>query len=356
MKKNYLALAIFGNFLLLIGLSFHGKAQDSPVMHQDSNHLYIGSYNVYTLGQHQNSDQAYYTAQVLSKGQFDIVAIQEVMNTSGLEEIKRITTFLKDSFELIYNYIVSEDIGQGKGGQERIGFLYKQTLSPKKIGDSYFMTKSIDGYESSRKFVFTQWECNGSDFDFVLGSGHLYYGKDDDYTLKRRTKELQTVLDQFDNPKKEFGDEDLIFVGDFNRAGLVNAYQNVNYDFKKYFIPNIQFFDEKANTVAQVNKISIKDKGVRDDDPQLISTTIANGNTYTYDMIICSSSLYDNYEIKPEEAIFNENFGVITYDLENGYGYIEYAKKLKEKNDRYLSLKSSFSDHRPAWIQLLKVN
>ncbi len=332
--------------LLLTLISFVTSAAFAQVMKQDANALYIGTYNIYTFGKHGDT-QIFNGAKVLASGDFDLVAIQEVMGTKGEESVSVLTKYLKDSFNLNYASVVSADLGQGLGGQERIAFLYKpDVLKLVNHDGKAFQVVEVPG--DGRDFAFTRW--SKGNFDFVLGSGHLFYGdsKEKETTLARRKQELEQVYSFFKDPKKQFGDEDLIFVGDFNRAALVPDYKSVNYDTTKYFIPNIEFFDPGLNKVPQVKKENIAGKEVPKDNPKCVSSTVAKGNTYVYDMIICSKSLYDNYGAPRSKGKFNTNFGVISYDMIDGIGTIPDATKQMNQT----KLKNAYSDHRPVWVRL----
>lgn len=330
-------------FAILLLFSTSAFAQ---VMKQDANGLYIGTYNVYTFGKHGNT-QVFNAAKVLSSGDFDLVALQEIMGSKGEESIGILTKYLKDSFNLNYSSIVSSDLGQGLGGQERIAFLYKpDVLKPVVHQGKSFQIVEVPG--DGRDFAFTRWEKGN--FNFVLGSGHLFYGdsKEKDSTLARRKRELEQVYSFFKDPKKLFGDEDLIFVGDFNRAALVPDYKSISYDTTQYFIPNIEFFDPGLNKFPQVKKENITGKNIPKDNPKCVSSTVAKGNTYVYDMIICSRSLLDNYGVPRAGGKFNTNFGVISYDMAGGIGTIPDATKQLTQT----KLKNAYSDHRPVWIRL----
>ncbi len=333
-------------FLFII-LSFGSFSQ---VMKQDKSSLYIATNNIYTFGLNEHT-QVSNAAKVLASGSFDLVAIQEVMEDKGEKAINDMVVLLKDSFNLNYKAIISKNIGEGFRAQERIAFLYKvDAVKPKKINGK---TCQIIDVPDGRDFVFTNWKAGK--LTFVLGSGHLYYGKNDTpelkaETLKRRTFELQLVYDFYKNPKVQFGDEDLIFVGDFNRAALVPDYKSISYDTSLYFIPNIEFFDPKLNEIPEVKEKNIIDKGVPNNNPKLVSTTVADGNTYVYDMIICSHSLLDNFQAPRNNGKYNYNFGIIGYDETDGFGYIPEAKKITNHN----TLKENYSDHRPLWIRLNK--
>lgn len=314
----------------------------SQSISKDEDRLYVASYNIYTLGKNTQHGQAYNNAVILAEARFDLIAVQEVMGEEGEQELGQIIRYLNDSFNLTYAYLVSTNIGQGFGGQERIGFIYDPDRILPLEGENGEFVQIIE-VEGGRDFAFSYWQSG--DFDFVFGSGHLIYGSNDDETLLKRSKELQQALDLFEDPLSYFGDEDLIFVGDFNRAGMVNAYQKVSYDTTKLFIPNIEFFDPDLNRVGQVKKKHIKNKDVPSNNPQLVSTTVAK-NTYVYDMIICSTTLLDEFGQNREEGAFQKSFGIISFDEADGIGTIAAAAAITSHHE----LKSKYSDHRPLWV------
>lgn len=331
-------------FGLFVSFSLTGFSQ---VMAKDDSSLYVASYNIFTFGRN-GEDQSWHAAQVIASGQFDLIAIQEVMEDPGVNSVNLMIRQLKDSFNLEYTSVISADIGVGYQANERIAFVYRpDKVKLRKYKGEYIQTIAVpDG----RNFVLTRWKSNK--VTFILGSGHLYYGKDGnaqerEETLRRRTAELNQVLHLFDNPKKELGDGDLIFVGDFNRAAVVPDYKSVSYDMSKYFVPNIEFFDPKLNEVPQVKTVHIEGKNVPGNDPQLVSSTVAQ-NTYVYDMIVCAHALLNNYQAPRNDGSFNRNFGVISYDKANGIGYQPESANYTAHND----LKKAYSDHRPVWVRL----
>lgn len=332
-------MKLLTSFIVLV--SFAGSAQ---VMQQNDSSLYIASYNIYTFGKNDKV-QVYNAAKVLASGDFDLVALQEVMQDAGEKAVNNLVLCLKDSFRLNYRVLISPNIGAGYGGQERIAFLYKPDVL-KPVTYKGTTVQLIDVPNKGRDFAFSHWSAGT--FRFVLGSGHLYYGSGSkDTILKRRLQELELVYSFFKDPETQFGDEDLIFLGDFNRAALVSDYKKVSYDTSLYFIPNIEFFDPTLNKYPQVKKEQLTGKGVPNDDPKLVSTTVANGNTYVYDMIICSSSLLGNFKAPRNNATFNTDFGVISYDQPEGIGYIPDAGNQPSQK----ALKEAYSDHRPVWVR-----
>lgn len=329
----------------VIFTSFFYNHSLAQVMKQDNSSVYIGSYNIYTFGKHEKT-QVYNAAKVLSSGDFDLVAIQEVMDDEGQKAIDDLIVILNDSFKLQYKAVISSNIGAGLGGKERIAFIYKPDVL-RLVPYNGTEIQLVDVPNKGRDFAFTHW--TKGDFTFVLGSGHLYYGTGSKETiLMRRKAELELVYSFYKDPIKLFGDEDLIFVGDFNRAAQVDDYKSIAYDTTKYFIPNVEFFDPTLNKFPQVKKENIIGKGIPRDDPKMLSTTVSKNNNYVYDMMICSISLLDNFEAPRNNGKFNNNFGVISYDTIDGIGYIPDVSKSRSTEE----FKSLYSDHRPVWIRI----
>ena len=68
-------------------------------------------------------------------------------------------------------------------------------------------------------------------------------------------------------------------------------------------------------------------KGAPDDDPQLLSTTVAD-NELVYDMIMFSSEAEERFPAEPHEAVYGRDFGIIHFDHPGGVGFQAGADKL----------------------------
>ena len=104
------------------------------------------------------------------------------------------------------------------------------------------------------------------------------------------------------------------------------------------------FFDPKQTVRKNVTKTSIQGKGVPDDNPQLISTTVAK-NTRVYDIFFITKDCAEEYPGDANSSAFQKHFGIIHFDETGGFGSQQKAVSLGH-ND----LKVAYSDHRPLWM------
>ncbi len=317
------------------------------------NHVYIATFNVFKLGavdekyKNIDDDGSGYTddtipqrienlASVIAVGGFHLVAIQEVRTgKKGYYAIKDLQRALYENHGMRYKFFISDHIGKGLI-PEAMAFLYRQHKVKNKL---------IDGKRSAligipgRDLVKTNWIAGS--FDFTLISAHLAWGN-----RSHRNKGYEKIKDIFDNPSSYSNDPDIIVLGDFNRFG--NYYDSVKrlpYDTSKFFVPNVTFFDPNFNVKKYVTKASIRGKGVPNNNPQLISTTVA-GNKSVYDMVMCSIDVSEEFPTGTNEAEYAKDFGIIHFDETYGYGYQSGADNLTHNE-----LKNAYSDHRPLWIR-----
>ena len=159
-------------------------------------------------------------------------------------------------------------------------------------------------------------------------------------------KGYEKIKDIFDNPSDYSNDLDILVLGDFNRFG--KGYESVKklpYDASKFLAPNITFFDPDFNTKKNVTKASISGKGVPNDNPQLVSTTVS-GNKKVYDMILFSVDVAEEFPPGSNEAKYAKDFGIIHFDEADGFGYQAGADSLSHD-----VLRKAYSDHRPLWMR-----
>ncbi len=317
------------------------------------NHVYIATFNVFKLGAVDDKykdiegydsgavdniipERIENLASVIAVGGFHLVTIQEVRSgAKGYYAVKDLQRALYENHGMKYKFFISDHIGKGLI-PEAMAFLYRQHK---------VRNKRIDGKRSAiiaipgRDLVKTNWIAG--DFDFTLITAHLAWGN-----KNHRNKGYEKIKDIFDNPSDYSNDPDIIVLGDFNRFG--NYYDSVKklpFDASKFFVPNVTFFDPEFNAKKNVTKASIRGKGVPNDNPQLISTTVA-GNKSVYDMIMCSVDVSEEFPSGINEAKYAKDFGVIHFDEANGFGYQLGADSLTHNE-----LKKAYSDHRPLWIR-----
>ena len=327
--------------------------------------LYVASFNVYKLGgvkerytnlkDVENPElplggnipkRIRNVARVLSFGDFDLVALQEVRaGAPGRAAVSDLVRVLNDDHGLSYRFIMSDGIGQGLI-PEAMAFLYNSDrVQPEAVNDRGLASIIIelDGDFSPpppRALVQTQWEAGH--FDFTLISAHLAWGHHG-----KREAGYKKIREIFDRPSDWSRDPDVIVLGDFNRLGGTRptAIEALPYKSERFRVPNIAFFDPTFSTIRQVTEDSISGKDVPDDDPQLLSTTVSDMR-HAYDMIMFSSDASEEFPAALHEARYGVDFGIIHFDQPSGVGFQPGADNLEGD-----CVKLTYSDHRPIWMR-----
>jgi hypothetical protein len=234
-----------------------------------------------------------------------------------------------------YRFFISDFIGNGLV-PEAMAFLYRpHKVRYKQIDGARFVNIELPG----RDLVKTHWVSGN--FDFTLISAHLAWGNE-----SNRDAGYKKIKEIFDDPSDFSDDPDIIILGDFNRFGKnYDSVKKLTYDSSKFLAPNVTFFDPDFNEKKNVTKTSINGKNVPDDNPQLVSTTVA-GNKRVYDMILFSADAAEEFPAGSGAAEYAKDFGIIHFDEANGFGYQEGANNLEHN-----PLKKAYSDHRPLWIR-----
>lgn len=316
------------------------------------NHTYIATFNVYKLGAVDDKykdieswndnvdttipDRIANTAKVIAVGGFHLVAIQEVRSgPKGYFAIKDLQRALKENHGMRYRFFISDYIGMGLV-PEATAFLYRSHKARyKKINGARYVKIEMPG----RDLVKTQWVSGN--FDFTLISAHLAWGSE-----SNRNAGFKKIKDIFDSPTTYSSDPDIIVLGDFNRLG--EGYKSATklpYDASKFLAPNVTFFDPDFSKIGEVTGSLITGKGVPNDNPQLVSTTVAP-NTAVYDMIMFSVDTAEEFPPGTTEAEYAKDFGIIHFDEADGFGFQSGANILSHDD-----LKEAYSDHRPLWMR-----
>jgi len=316
------------------------------------NHVYIATFNVYILGgvdtKYNNitewgadvddtiPERITNLANVIAVGGFHIAAIQELQaDPKGYFATKDLQHALRKNHNQKYRFFISDYIGRGLI-PEVMAFLYRPHKAIyKRIEGSRSNNIAIPG----RDLVKTQWISG--DFDFTLISAHLAWGN-----RKHRDSGYKKTKDVFDNPSHYSNDPDILVLGDFNRFGKsFDSVKNLPCDASKFLAPNITFFDPDFNAIKKVTRASIREKGVPNDNPQLISTTVAP-TKFVYDMIVFSADTAEEFPPGSNEAEYMKDFGIVHFDEAIGFGY-----QLGADNLSHHDLKEAYSDHRPLWMR-----
>lgn len=346
MLRRRWVVVFFAAFLLALPSGV--RAQDKIT--KEPGFLYLATFNVYKLGavddRYDNVDNLNQIiperienlARVLAVGGFDIVALQEVHSgPRGHAVISDLIAALRNKYDLGYHYVLSAYIGQGLI-PEAIAFLYNPNrVQLETVNGSPVVAKNIQ--IPGRDLVQTQWEAGH--FDFTLISAHLAWSNHPD-----RRAGYQKIAEIFDNVATYSNDPDVIVLGDFNRYGdRADAVLTLSFNPEKFRAPNVEFFDPAFSGLKSVTKSSIAGKGVPGDNPQLISTTVAQ-NKYVYDMIMISKDTEEEFSALPSSPRYGVDFGIIHFDEANGFGFQTGADQLSHN-----ALKEAYSDHRPLWLR-----
>ncbi len=347
--------------LLIVLIVLACNCFSQAVLSKQPDNIYICTYNVYLLGniseKYESLEEDYEgtpssqiperiknNANVLKTANFDLIVLQEVKEgEAGYWAVSDLVSELNKGRDSKYKFIQSEDIGYGFTMNESMAFIYDPSVvEPQLItGQTSLFDYIATGPLDDRKFVRTQWISG--DFDFTLISCHVAWGNKDkrDESLAKANEILYTPT-----PSRYSYDPDIILLGDFNRFGKgYNSAENIKYDSKVVLAPNITYFDPDFNSITNVTKTSIKGKDIPNNNPQLLSTTVAK-NTSVYDMIMFTYDAGEEYNKTISETKYGEDFGIIHFDEKDGFGYQEGADELSHE-----SLKRSYSDHRPLWVR-----
>ena len=222
---------------------------------------------------------------------------------------------------------------------EAIAFMFDPEVVRPEIppyGNALVENIEIDG----RDLVRTQWEAGN--FDFTLISAHLAWGSEED-----RDDGYQKIDQIFtrERPSQFSRDDDIIILGDFNRFGKgYESVQELEND-GTFFVPNVNIFDPDFNAIKEVRRSDIIGKGIPNDNPQWLSTTVAN-NRFVYDMILLSPDAAEEYTGDQIGSGFGSDYGILHFDEVGSCGYQDGAEHLTHN-----ALKEAYSDHRPLWMR-----
>jgi endonuclease/exonuclease/phosphatase family metal-dependent hydrolase len=322
----------------------------ADTLNRAPNHLYLCTFNVYRMGgvdprylaidnwdtevDDAIPERIHNLANVIATGGFHLVVLQEVhAGARGYHALRDLTRALYQDHGMRYRFFLSDPIGRGLI-PEAIGFLYRRhaaRLVP--IDGARSTLIEVDG----RDFVRTQWIAR--EFDFTLVSAHLAWGN-----AAHRIAGYRMVEQILTSPANFSTDPDVIVLGDFNRfGGSQEAVREL--DRGDWLAPNVSFFDPDYHALKNVTVASVRDKGVANDDPQLVSTTVGK-NRRVYDIVFLSSDVAEEFPPGRSPPAFGVDFGIIHFDHPGGFGHIPGVEEL----DAY-AVRTAYSDHRPLWIR-----
>ncbi len=271
----------------------------------------IATWNIREFGRKpRRRESLHFIAEVL--GQFDLIAIVEVRK--NLSDLKTVMDILGPYWKVVY----SDFVPDRGGNEERVAYLYdKRAVNftglaaeadpprVKKEGSSEYLT-DFNWWRSPYIASFS-----AGNFDFVLITAHIRWGKDEN----DRLIELQRLAKWVEDRRKEVYsvDKDIIVMGDFN-------------------IPDLKGELYKA--------ITNKGKGL------LLPKQLANLNIGSN---LEKNKRYDQILHYPSESnVFTNKGGVLDFYLSDKDIPKLYIKNPPDKR----KFTYEMSDHLPLWIQL----
>ncbi|WP_311695521.1 endonuclease/exonuclease/phosphatase family protein [Sneathia sanguinegens] len=179
-----------------------------------SKRITLASFNVERLGE---SKKDYVSlAKIVSK--FDIIALEEVMNTDGLDKLLK---HLNN-----YSYIISKPVGSKKY-KEHYAILYKKNVVDKIENIGVYNDKNNDFIREPLAFY-----VKTNKLDMLLIPVHSIFGKNESERVYEATKYID-VYNYFYNKTKQ---DDIILLGDFNLPANDKAFNRLK---RKYNLENI---------------------------------------------------------------------------------------------------------------------
>lgn len=208
----------------------------------------VASFNALHLG---TSKKDYKTlARIISK--FDIIALEEVMNRSGLDR-------LVDELKNTYAYEISHPVGTEKY-KEYYAVLYKKNI----VDD----IKLVGKYkEKNNEFIRepSAFYVKSNKFDFLLIPVHSIFGDNP----KKRAYEASKYVDVYKYFKDLTKQDDIIILGDFNLDANDKAFDNL----KKENFSNI--------LDPSVDKTTLSKSGLANSYDNIF-INLKNTNAFTY--------------------------------------------------------------------------
>lgn len=184
-----------------------------------SKKITLASFNVARLGESKKDYVA--LSKIISK--FDIVALEEVMNEKGLEELK----FYLDNYE----YIMSDAVGTKKY-KEHYAIIYKKNIVDKIQNLGKYYDRNDEFIREPSAFY-----IKSNKLDMVLIPVHSVFGDNEIKRVYEASKYIKVYEYFYDKTKQD----DIILLGDFNLSANNKAFNNLKskYGFNNILDPNV---------------------------------------------------------------------------------------------------------------------
>ncbi|AKC95885.1 endonuclease [Sneathia vaginalis] len=181
-----------------------------------SKNITLASFNAERLGESKKDYDAF--CKIISK--FDIIALEEVMNNKGLEELKQRLNN--------YNYIMTKAVGTKKY-KEHYAVIYRK--------DSVDIIKDLGSYiDKDDDFIRepSGFYIKSNKLDMVLIPVHSVFGKNE----KQRAYEASQYKKVYKYFFNKTHQDDIIILGDFNLPANDKAFSILKKDFNLVNILN----------------------------------------------------------------------------------------------------------------------
>ena len=323
---------------ILNGDQINGGALPPVNNTQGSNQKYIkiASFNIAELGNPDMKKDFKTIAKMIDR--FDLIAIQEVQDTGGMEAVKMIHAALNAIAVTPYHPpLVISGAGRGHPGNEGYAFIYRD---PVRLDDRFspaydFRYDKKDHTIYSRVPAFAHFKAGT--FDFVVATVHLIWS--DIVQRKKEVTDIKKWLIEYAN-RGAAEERDLIIVGDFNRYGngkpLDNLTDTVIEQHKAPFDTLVDF-SQLAQTYRLIFLEFLPAVNTRLSSLDAQSTTTGIDKNL-YDQIMISAGSFREYDTTL--STFGQDIGVVAFDMESPW---------KERTS--VEIKNAVSDHRPIWAR-----
>lgn len=192
----------------------------------------IATWNIQNLG---HGNQKSYVALAETAQAFDLLAIQEVMNREGAEQLKQaLEKKTGHSWELMYSHLL------GRGSyKEKYAFLWKKATVEYVDGAVVYLDKRD---QFIREPFSARFRERASGLEFVAATVHILYGK----SVEDRIPEIESLGSYWQWLESAYEDTPIMLMGDFNLAPSHPAWDSL----KQHARPLVE---SGATTVSNVD-------------------------------------------------------------------------------------------------------
>ena len=240
-----------------------GPAQNGALSSTDGVYASIGSFNALNLGHRKEKDYRR-IAKLIERGEFDVLAVQEVKKEEGLTTLLEALNRYTDTS---WNYELSDyRNGESTQGSEYFAYFYNEnTTSPITYGKNYCDSRRAQDTESTnpascfvkdsdnpedatwkRDPFIAHFKIHGEKFAFA--TAHSHYGSNTKDHYKIRHKEILGLKKLMMSMRRLLDDYTVIGLGDFNLKKHKDNILSLR-ERSLHYIPD-EFFTNAIDTVS----------------------------------------------------------------------------------------------------------